>query len=63
MKNDSFNLAASGNGADDMPKFVDGHHCQPAQGQEAADQQKLVKAFHVGFVFVIRAAGPRRSGR
>ena len=47
MKDDSFDLAASGNGTDNMPKFVDGHHCQPAQRQEAADQQKLVKAFTV----------------
>jgi len=48
MKDDSFNRAAGGNGGSDMPKFVNGRHCQPAQRQEGTDQQNLVKAFHVG---------------
>ena len=46
VKDDSFNPPARGNGTDDMPEFVDGHHRQPAQRQECADQQNLVEAFH-----------------
>ena len=46
MEDDPFDCPASGNCTDDMPKFVDGHHRQPAQRQEGADQQDLVEAFH-----------------
>jgi len=46
VKDDSLNSPACGNCADGMPEFVDGHHCQPAQRQEGADQQGLVEAFH-----------------
>ena len=48
MKDNPLNTAAGGNGTDNMPKFVNGHHRQPAQRQEGADQQNLVEAIHKG---------------
>ena len=53
MKDDSFNPPARGNGTCHMPEFVDGHHCQPTQWQECADQENLVEAFHLGLIVVV----------
>lgn len=44
VKDHPFNGATRGNSTKDMPKFVNRHHCQPAQRQEGADQENLVKS-------------------
>ena len=47
VQDDPLDRPARGFRPKDMPKFVDGHHRQPAQRQEGADQKGLVKAFHI----------------
>jgi hypothetical protein len=38
MKNDSFNRSAGGFRPKDVSEFVNGHHPEPAQRQEGANQ-------------------------
>jgi hypothetical protein len=46
MEYDAFDIAAGHDRTNDMTKFVDRHHCEPAQSDERSDEQELVKSFH-----------------
>ena len=46
MKHNACDSATGGQRADDVPKFVNGHHCKPAERQERGDEYELVKTVH-----------------